>query len=68
MCSEEFPVVLTVPEAAKALRVSRGAAYEAIRVGEIPSVRIGRSLRVPRHALEQLLGVDDCPPRAARPA
>ena len=50
------PLVLTVEEAAKALRIGRTAAYEAVRRGEIPSVRIGRSLRVPRHALEKLLG------------
>ncbi len=47
--------VLTVPEAATFLRVGRTAAYEAIRSGEIPSVRIGRSIRVPRLALERLM-------------
>ena len=50
------PLVLTVEEAAKALRIGRTAAYEAVRRGEIPSVRIGRSLRVPRHALDKMLG------------
>jgi excisionase family DNA binding protein len=55
----ELPLVLTVEEAAKALRVSRGSAYEAIRCGDIPSVRIGRTIRVPRHGLAVFLGEQD---------
>jgi excisionase family DNA binding protein len=54
----ELPLVLTVEEAAKALRISRGSAYEAIRTNEIPHVRIGRTIRVPRAALLTLLGDD----------
>lgn len=53
--TETAPAVLTVQEAARLLRISRGAAYEAIRTGAIPSVRIGRTLRVPRQALNQML-------------
>jgi excisionase family DNA binding protein len=53
------PAVLTVEEAAKVLRVGRTAAYEAARRGEIPVVRVGRSLRVPRHALERMLGIQN---------
>ncbi len=49
------PNVLTVVETATFLRVGRSAAYEAIRSGEIPSIRVGRSIRVPRAALERLL-------------
>jgi excisionase family DNA binding protein len=56
MTTAELPLVLTVEEVARALRVSRGSAYEAIRCGDIPSVRIGRGIRVPRHALAALLG------------
>ena len=52
----KLPVVLTVEEAAKALRISRGAAYEAVRTGEIPSVRLGRTIRIPRCRLLDLLG------------
>jgi excisionase family DNA binding protein len=53
--SNEQAAVLTVEEAAQLLRISRGSAYEAVRAGTIPSVRVGRSLRVPRHALEKML-------------
>jgi excisionase family DNA binding protein len=52
-----FPEVLTVDEAAKVLRISRQSAYQAVRAGEIPTVRIGRRLLVPRAQLEQMLGV-----------
>lgn len=47
--------VMTVDEVAKLLRVSRNAAYEAVARKEIPSVRIGRRILVPRAALERLL-------------
>jgi excisionase family DNA binding protein len=62
--------VLTVEEAADVLRISRGAAYEAARRGELPSVRLGRSLRVPRSRLlellgEQILASDESPIEAA---
>jgi excisionase family DNA binding protein len=52
MCDE--PVVFTVEEAAEVLRISRGSAYEAVRTGEIPSIRINRRILVPR---ERLLAV-----------
>jgi excisionase family DNA binding protein len=48
-------LVLTVEEAAALLRISRTAAYDAAKRGELPAVRIGRTLRVPRHALLALL-------------
>jgi len=55
---DQAPDVLTVEQAAEVLVVSRGTAYEAIRTGEIPSVRIGRCIRIPRHALERFLTVN----------
>ena len=56
---QELPPVLTVPEMAHVLRISRGAAYEAVRTGQIPAIRIGRTLRVARHALAGLLAASD---------
>jgi len=53
--------VLTVEEAAEILKVSRGTAYEAVRTGEIPSVRVGRCIRIPRAALDRMLA-DAHPP------
>lgn len=64
---DELPDVLTVKEAAGVLRIGRGAAYELARQWResggrhgLPVVTLGRSLRVPRDALHQLLelGVD----------
>lgn len=52
----DLPMVLTIEEVARTLRISRSAAYEAVRRGEIPSVRIGRTLRVPRHRILELIG------------
>lgn len=46
---------LTVEEAAKVLGIGRGTAYEAARTGELPTIRIGKRLVVPRAALERLL-------------
>ncbi|MDP9437188.1 MAG: helix-turn-helix domain-containing protein [Actinomycetota bacterium] len=43
---------LKVPEV---LRIARSRAYELVADGEIPSVRIGRSLRVSRRELETWL-------------
>ena len=45
----------TVPEAAEILGIGRTAAYQAVRTGDIPTVRIGRRLSVPVKALERPL-------------
>ena len=46
---------LTIEETAELLGVSRGSAYEAARSGQIPVLRVGRRLLVPRQALDQML-------------
>jgi excisionase family DNA binding protein len=45
----------TVSEVARILRIGRGTAYRLVRTHEIPSIRLGDSIRVPRAALERLL-------------
>ena len=45
----------TVEEAGRLLGIGRGQAYEAVRRGEIPSVRIGKRIIVPKDALARLL-------------
>ncbi|MEI2650922.1 MAG: helix-turn-helix domain-containing protein [Microthrixaceae bacterium] len=62
MAATTDPEVLTIEEAAAILRISRNAAYVAARqwrttggTAGIPCIEIGRTLRVPRGALEQLL-------------
>ena len=49
------PRTVSVPEAGKWLGIGRNAAYEAARRGEIPTIKIGRLLRVPVAALERKL-------------
>ncbi len=46
-------MVLTVPQAARLLQISPLRAYQLAQKGEIPCVRFGRSVRVPRQLLEQ---------------
>ena len=54
--TQEIPKTMTVPEAGRQyFNLSRNAAYEAAKRGEIPTVRIGRLLRVPVMALERKL-------------
>ncbi|HWX34079.1 MAG TPA: helix-turn-helix domain-containing protein [Steroidobacteraceae bacterium] len=48
-------LTITVPEAGKRLGISRPAAYAAAERKEIPTIRIGRLLKVPVRALEQML-------------
>lgn len=52
---EALPDVLLPMEAAKVLRMGRNATYEALRVGKIPSVRIGRKILVPKEAVARML-------------
>ncbi len=54
----ENRLVLTVEEAAGLLRISRGLAYEMVRTGRLPSIRLGRRIVVPRPALHKLLQGD----------
>ena len=46
---------MTVEEAAEALGISRSLAYEAVRTGQIPSVRVGTRILIPRAMIEQWL-------------
>ncbi|HYF93115.1 MAG TPA: helix-turn-helix domain-containing protein [Symbiobacteriaceae bacterium] len=46
------PMLLTVPEVALALRIARSRAYELVAQGVFPSVKIGKSVRVPRISLQ----------------
>ncbi len=46
---------MSVESAAKLLGIARGSMYQAVRRGEVPSVRIGRRIVIPRRALERLL-------------
>jgi excisionase family DNA binding protein len=49
---------LTVEETAKLLGISRGLAFQAVRRGDIPAIRIGRRILVPLARLQALLNGD----------
>jgi hypothetical protein len=60
-----LPDLLTVEEAAVLLRIGRNKAYDLTRQWRatngrcgLPVVEFGHTLRVPRHALERMLGVE----------
>jgi excisionase family DNA binding protein len=57
-----LPEVLTVRDAAAILRVGRNQLYQAVARGELAAIRIGRSIRIPRQALLDLLAAASPPP------
>lgn len=52
---DQLPDVLTVAEAAHLLRVGKGLVYEGVRRNDIPAIKIGRRLLIPKAALTRLL-------------
>lgn len=53
--SSAEPRTMTVEEASEILGISRGHAYELIRRGELPGIRLGRRVVVPVRAIDDLL-------------
>ena len=48
-------LVVTVEEAGRLLGISRGLAYDLVRQGVIPSIRLGRRVVIPRRRLVALV-------------
>jgi len=55
MPDSKYRRTMSVDEAALVLGISRGSAYEAVKRGELPAIRLGKRIVVPRAALERLL-------------
>lgn len=53
--AEQRRMTLTVNETAERLGIGRNQAYEAVKRGEIPVIRIGRRLLVPVAALDRMM-------------
>jgi hypothetical protein len=54
--ASESPQTISVPEAGrKYFDLSRVSSYEAAARGDIPTIRIGRLLKVPVRAMERLM-------------
>jgi excisionase family DNA binding protein len=49
-----IPLLLRISEAAELLGVSRSTLYQLVARGDLAVVKIGRSVRVPRTAVEQV--------------
>jgi len=54
-------LTLSVDEAALALGISRASAYEAVHRGEIPHIKIGKRMLIPRASLDRMLASADQP-------
>ena len=50
---EELPLMLSVPEMAAALGISRSGAYELARSEGFPALRIGTRIVVPKDKLQE---------------
>ena len=53
--ANEIALVLTVEDLARILAISKNTAYELVRSRKIRSVKIGRTYRIPRSALQEYL-------------
>jgi excisionase family DNA binding protein len=54
--AEQTALTLSVPEAGKRyFGLSRNGSYAAAERGEIPTIKVGRLLRVPVRAMDQLM-------------
>ncbi len=61
---EHERMTLSIDEAAAMLGISRAHAYELVRRGELPRLRLGRRVVIPRKALEEY--VEDATANARR--
>ena len=50
-------LTLSVEETAILLSYSRNHAYQAVKDGDLPSIRFGRAIRIPTAKLREMLGV-----------
>ncbi|MCX6464705.1 MAG: helix-turn-helix domain-containing protein [Pseudonocardiales bacterium] len=55
MGAEDVGAFLTVAEVAERMRVSKMTVYRLVHSGELPAVRFGRSFRVQRGAVDELI-------------
>ena len=50
---EELPLMLTLPEMAAALGISRAGAYELVRTEGFPALKIGSRIVIPKDELQE---------------
>jgi excisionase family DNA binding protein len=64
--NRDEPLLYTISEAATALRISRTKLYELLDSGDVESIHIGRSRKIPTEALR--IYIDNLRARNNRPA
>jgi len=52
----ETPLLLTIEQTAELLNLSRTSIYRLINDGRLPIVKIGRSVRIRRSTVEEIVG------------
>ncbi len=55
LVSTELPMLLRAEEVARLLSLGRSTVFALMKSGELPSVRIGRAVRVPREAIDEFV-------------
>lgn len=53
---QEIPAIMSVPQLGAFLGIGRNGAYALVRSGQVQALRIGRKIRIPRHAVLVYLG------------
>lgn len=56
---QDIPHTYTAREAAERLGIGLTSLYAAVQRGELPSIRVGRRVLVPRRSLDVMLGAAD---------
>lgn len=51
----EWPFHLSVPQVAKILGISDAKAYQMARNGDLPTIKMGKSIRIPRSRFKEWL-------------
>lgn len=48
---KDYPEIMTIAEVAKALRIGKNKAYDLVKLGRLPSIRLGGKIIVPKMCL-----------------
>lgn len=62
--TEHAQRTMSVTQAAEVLGISRTTAYECVRTGDLPALRLGGRIVVPTQAIDDLLARASAPPDA----
>lgn len=49
--ADDLPLVLRIEDLMAILDIGRNTAYELIRCNQIPSIRVGKQIRIPKQAV-----------------